>query len=241
MKINFPASGAVLYAGGSGVPKHFVSAPLHAYFYLNPYELVGIGQNHTIVDDAGTSLTYRLTALTLRQDEFATGEGELVAVTHVEPNVIPYPEHLEKVSASIDAAFEAGRQVGREEQQEVEADDEDVELINPLYKAEDWTNKSEQAACACDFCEATRQGDLATGGEAKPDSVVGERAGEAVLPTINISVNGEAPTDISTFVRNAVAEALGANVSNPFLGELPFTPTKSRLFRYGPVGNRIDD
>ncbi|WP_276122697.1 hypothetical protein [Pararhizobium qamdonense] len=118
MKINFPERGDVLYSKDEVGIGRFVSAPLHASFLLNPQAWIALGQDHTIEDDAGTYLTYRLTSYTIHQDDFARGEGYLVGVTHKPIDVISTKEHDEKISSAIDKAFEAGQAVAEQEAKE---------------------------------------------------------------------------------------------------------------------------
>ncbi|QIG69217.1 hypothetical protein EVB78_015 [Rhizobium phage RHph_N1_15] len=221
MKINFPATGYVTYACGPGVPSHFVTAPLKGAFQMEADVPAVIGQNYTIRDDAGTALTYRLLSVLITGDDWLRGEGELVAVEHVEPNVIRIADHDAKVSSSIDIAFEAGRQVGHQEAAEAVAakalnvtiNTSSVTVVQAGYEPDTgeakatsdeasaypsgWLggiDKGEAAACACGVCDTAR---YHTGGNV-PGAVmsrVGERAGESVI----------------------------------------WKP------RYGPVGNRLDD
>lgn len=111
MKLNFPASGPVIYAKADNDPRsHFVLAPLVASFLVNPAEPLALGQPHTIFDESGTRLTYRVTEIHVVQDGFARAAGELIAVEHVEQGVISQALHDEKISTAIDEAFQAGKE-----------------------------------------------------------------------------------------------------------------------------------
>ncbi len=122
MQINFPERGEVLSSSEDGKRHRFISAPLDATFWLNPKEPVYLGQGHSIVDDFGTILTYRLNAVYAGADERQRGTGVLIGIARSLEDMVPAAEHYEKVSSAIDHAFEAGRQVGQQEAAEAEPD-----------------------------------------------------------------------------------------------------------------------
>ncbi|OCP21929.1 MULTISPECIES: hypothetical protein [unclassified Ensifer] len=134
MQINFPERGEVLYARGSDERVRFITAPLQAEFALAAGPLaISIGQPYALRDQGGTELLYRLHEVYLPCDAPARGRGELISISHFEPNVISTVEHDAKISVAIDTAFEAGRQVAAQE-----ADEAEVERIEALADAIDY-------------------------------------------------------------------------------------------------------
>ncbi len=122
MNINFPERGEIRYSGEEPYRLHFISAPLNASFPLKSE--AKIGQIYEIKDDAGTTLSYRLDSVYVSPDRtHLRGTGELVGVTHEPLDMIPAPEHEQKLSTAIDQAFEAGKQMAEQEAAEREAEE----------------------------------------------------------------------------------------------------------------------
>ncbi|QIG69049.1 hypothetical protein EVB77_015 [Rhizobium phage RHph_N1_10] len=226
MKINFPATGYVTYACGPGVPSHFVTAPLKGAFQMEADVPAVIGQNYTIRDDAGTALTYRLLSVLITGDDWLRGEGELVAVEHVEPNVIRIADHDAKVSSSIDIAFEAGRQVERQEAAEAAADPLVVTLKVGDYElplmeiSVPWAYERDTGEAKATSDEASTYSPGWLGGIDK-----GEAAACAcgVCETARYHTGGNVPDTEMPMAGERAGESV---IWKP---------------RYGPVGNRLSD
>lgn len=177
MKINFPATGDVLYAAGGGRKTHFVAAPLSATFVALD-GIPALGQPYELKDQEGTTLTYRPTAI--RQEDSSgliIGSGELLAIAYGQQNVIPVAEHDEKIGAAIDAAFEAGRQFERN-------------LVNVEIEAEEETRSTtfdEPVDIYVTFADGTRLGVPGAIGVYENEEVLGVVSADGVIVSMHPS------------------------------------------------------
>ncbi|QIG75588.1 hypothetical protein EVC20_017 [Rhizobium phage RHph_Y2_17_1] len=117
--LNLPASGQIIVnKNGVDEPTRFLTAPLEAQFDLQPNTDAKIGQNYILRDEAGTELHYRVTKIEFPVWGWPRVTGVLVGTAYAPSDMISVKEHDEKLSASIDLAFEAGRQHAEQENRE---------------------------------------------------------------------------------------------------------------------------